>query len=283
MKPHRILNLGAGTQSSVVYLMMCRGELPRAEVAIFSDTQSEQEEVYPHLDWLRALPESTIPIVQVTAGNLREDALEFMQQRKSSDGKRYASMPLYVLNPDGSKGQLNRQCTKEYKVIPIERYIRRTVLGMAHGQRVPADVVVEQVFGISFDERSRMRRPNHKWCAFDYPLVDMKMRRQQVIEWAERNYPGHIFPRSACVECPYLSNRELRRMRDDHPIDWAKRLQFDVQIRDRDRERQRQRATVYAEPYLHRSCVPMELANLDDDQGEFAFGMENECEGMCGT
>lgn len=35
---HRILNLGAGTQSSVIYLMMCRDELPRADVAIFADT-----------------------------------------------------------------------------------------------------------------------------------------------------------------------------------------------------------------------------------------------------
>lgn len=279
----RILNLGAGTQSSVLYLMMCRGELEPAEVAIFSDTQSEQEEVLPHLAWLRALPESTIPIVDVTAGNLREDALEFMQRRKSADGKRYASMPLYVLNPDGSTGQLNRQCTKEYKVIPIERYIRREVLGLSHGERVPTGVIVEQVFGLHFDERSRMRRPEQKWSIFDYPLIDLKMRRLQVIEWAEKNYPSHAFPRSACVECPFMSNKELRRMRDDHPNDWRKRVDFDHAIRDRDRERQRERATVHAEPYLHRSCVPLELANLDDDQNEFAWGMENECEGMCGV
>lgn len=275
----RILNLGAGTQSSVIYLMMCRGELLPAEVAIFADTQWEPTAVYGHLEWLREIGNHVIPIVTVSAGNLREDALEFMQQRKSADGKRFASMPLYVLNPGGSKGQLNRQCTKEYKVIPIERYIRRTILGMAAGQRIPTGTIVEQVFGISFDERTRMRIPEHKWSRFDYPLVDMKWRRQKVIEWGQQNYPGHLFPRSACVGCPYMSNRELRLMRDDRPVEWADRLDFDGAIRDRDR--QRTNKTVYAEPYLHRSCKPIGEANLDDEQGEFEF--ENECEGMCGV
>lgn len=280
---HRILNLGAGTQSSVIYFMMCRGELSPAEVAIFADTQSEPRAVYQHLEWMIEEGKGKIPIVKVTAGNLRDDALEFMQQRKSADGKRYASMPLYVLNPDGSKGSLNRQCTKEYKIIPIERYIRREILGMKHGQRIPADVMVEQVFGISFDERSRMRAPMNKWSRFSYPLVDLKMRRQQVIEWAERNYPGRVFPRSACIECPFMSNRELRTMRDERPQEWAERVSFDEAIRDRDRDRQRLNRTVHAEPYLHRSCVPLSVANLGDDQNEFAWGMENDCSGHCGT
>ena len=282
MKTHRVLNLGAGTQSSVIYLMMCRGELPRAEVAVFADTQWEPAEVYSHLLWLEE--HGDIPVVKISRGNLRDDAVEFMGQRSSADGKRFASMPLFVLNPDNSKGMLNRQCTSEYKIEIIERYIRREVLGMSHAQRVPVDQVsVTQVFGMSFDEMSRMRRPSHKWVNNDYPLIDMKMRRQQVIEWAEKHYPGHHFPRSACVGCPYRSNREWREMRDERPAEWADAVAFDNTIRDRDRERQRERATVYSMPYVHRSCKPLDQANLDDDQFEFVFGMANECEGMCGA
>lgn len=283
MNVRRILNLGAGTQSSVLYLMMCRGELPTAEVAVFADTKWEPEVVYDHLKWLKAEGAGRVPIVEVSRGNLRQDAVEFMQMRASADGKRYASLPLHVLNGDGSKGMLNRQCTSEYKIEPIEKYIRRTVLGLTHGQRVPEGVIVEQVFGISFDERTRMRIPRQKWGRFDYPLVDMKMRRQQVIEWAEMHYPGRKFPRSACVGCPFLSNAESRDMRDNRPDEWADRVAFDHEIRDRDRDRQATRRTLHATPYLHRSCKPMDQANLDDDQGEFAYGMENECEGMCGV
>lgn len=280
MKTFRVLNLGAGTQSSVIYLMMSRGELPRADVAIFADTQWEPAEVYSHLDWL--IPRGNIPFAKISRGNLRDDAVDFMGQRASADGKRFASIPLFVLNPDRTTGMLNRQCTSEYKIEIIERYIRRDVLGMKKGQRVPIDEVhVIQVFGMSFDELSRMKRPAHKWVTNEYPLIDMKMRRQQVIEWAEKNYPGHRFPRSACVGCPYRTNREWREMRDERPIEWADAVAFDNTIRDR--ERQRERATVHSMPYLHRSCKPLDQANLDDDQYEFSFGMHNECEGYCGN
>jgi hypothetical protein len=40
MTNRRILNLGAGTQSSVLLVMHDRGELPPVDVAIFSDTQA---------------------------------------------------------------------------------------------------------------------------------------------------------------------------------------------------------------------------------------------------
>jgi hypothetical protein len=283
MSKRRVLNLGVGTQSSVLYLMMCAGEIAPAEVAIFSDTHREPKAVYQHLAWLKIEGRGRVPIIEVEAGNLRDDALEYMQRRRSADGKRFASMPLHVLNKDGSRGMLNRQCTKEYKIIPIEQYIRRAMLGLQPRQRVPSDVIVEQVFGLSFDERNRMKAPTKRWSVFEYPLIDMKMRRLQVIEWAQARYPDHPFPRSACIECPYLSNREQRDMRDNRPDEWTDRVAFDCAIRDRDRERQRQHATVHAEPYLHRSCVPLEVANLDDDQNEFEWGMENECEGMCGV
>lgn len=72
-------------------------------------------------------------------------------------------------------------------------------------------------------------------------------------------------------------------MRDQRPDEWAQRVSFDYAIRDRDRERQRQRATVHSQPYLHRSCVPLDKANLDDDQFDLFGGMRNECEGMCGV
>ena len=282
MKLHRILNLGAGTQSSVLLIMADRGEIEPVEVAIFANTQDEPKEVYEHLAWLKHQVKRT-PIVEVSAGNLREDALDFMQFRKSADGQRWASMPLHVLNPNGTRGMLNRQCTSEYKIIPIQQYIRRELLKLEKGKRVPKGTTVEQVFGISFDERSRMKKPKWKWARFDYPLVDWKWRRQKVIDWAEKYFPDHRFPRSACKICPYMSNQELRQMRDERPDEWNERVDFDHKIRDRDRERQRLRGTVHAEPYLHRQCVPLELANLDDDQEEIVWGMENECAGMCGV
>lgn len=175
----RILNLGAGTQSSVLLVMADRGEIEPVELAIFSDTQAEPKEVYDHLNWLEK--QVKIPIVRVSNGNLEADAIAFRRHRYSEDAttgrKGYASIPLFVLNPNGTQGIIRRQCTSEYKITPIQRYIRREILKAEDGKRAPAGIRVEQVFGISFDERHRMRTPEVPWCDYDYPLVDLKLNR----------------------------------------------------------------------------------------------------------
>ena len=47
----RTLSLGAGVQSSTLYLLAVTGELPLPDVAIFAHTQSEPTWVYEHQDW----------------------------------------------------------------------------------------------------------------------------------------------------------------------------------------------------------------------------------------
>jgi len=147
----RVLSLGAGVQSSTL-LMSCRGVLPKLDAAVFADTQWEPKAVYTWLEFLREeASRAGIPVHVVTAGNLRDDALMFLQQRVLADGKRHASMPIFVRNLAGSRGLIRRQCTGSYKIDMIERCIRRDILGMQPGQRDP-DNAVEQWIGISSDE-----------------------------------------------------------------------------------------------------------------------------------
>ncbi len=50
---YHILNLGAGVQSTALYLMFCRGDIePTIDYAIFADTGEEPQAVYAHLEWL---------------------------------------------------------------------------------------------------------------------------------------------------------------------------------------------------------------------------------------
>ena len=71
----RILSLGAGVQSSTLLLMAVHGEL-ELDRAIFADTQWEPAAVYSWLETLVPLAERAgIPVVIVTAGNLRDDAV----------------------------------------------------------------------------------------------------------------------------------------------------------------------------------------------------------------
>jgi hypothetical protein len=159
-RPFRILNLGAGVQSSTLLLMACRGLIPPFDLAIFADTQYEPRAVYQHLDWLESeAEEAGIPVYRVTKGDLRQDAIDFRQHRCSSDGKRFASIPLFIRNPDGSQGRIRRQCTREYKIEPVERFIKTQVLGLSVRAHWPKEVVAEQWFGISADEARRAKPP----------------------------------------------------------------------------------------------------------------------------
>lgn len=289
----RILNLGAGTQSSVVAVMCDRGELPPVECAIFADTQAEPGEVYEHLGWLEKELKRT-PVVRVTAGNLESDVVAFRRQRYSEDAstgrKGYASIPLFVLNPDKlTQGVIRRQCTAEYKIEPITRYIRAELLGLRKGEVYRGGDKIEQVFGISFDERHRARNGNGdpKWMLRSYPLIDMKLTRWNVIAMAEKWFPDRVFPRSACVFCPYKSNEEWRRLRDEHPDEWARAVRFDHEMREADLAGQDKRKALVGVPYVHRQMVPLDRADLrsdDEKSGQLTlWGMANECEGMCGV
>ena len=63
-----------------------------------------------------------------------------------------------------------RQCTREYKIFPIQRKVRE-LLGLKKYQRVPKDTKVEMLIGISKDEMSRIARSRDWWIDNQYPLV----------------------------------------------------------------------------------------------------------------
>ena len=274
---HRILNLGAGTQSSVLLLMAERGELPPVDVAIFSDTGWEPKEVYDHLEWLKARCTKT-KIVTVSNGNIYEDAMRSQVRGEKNEEGRWASMPYYVKNEGKeSAGQIRRQCTNEYKITPIVKYIKRELLGIEKGKRAPKEVVVDQIFGISFDERQRMRRSTERWATFSYPLIEMGWRRQRVIQWAEENYPSKTFPRSACIGCPFHSNAEWQRVKDGPADEWESVVKLDEAIRHAD--------GMNGEVFLHRSMLPIvdiDFRSRSEKNGQMDL-FENECTGMCGT
>jgi hypothetical protein len=292
----RVLNLGAGTQSSVLYFLMCEGKVEPAEVALFSDLGWEPRAVYEHLDWMERQG-GRVPIVRVKSGDIRRDALASQVRGKVADGGRWASMPLYtwkLWTPDeaeafeatflakpteladewslfgsvvdeGSmlymrqladlrrgrtvehRGMIRRQCTTEYKINPLTKWVRENVLGLKHKQRSPREPVIDRVMGISFDERQRMKLSRERWAENVYPLVDMRWRRAAVIRWAEERFPERTFPRSACLGCPYHSNAEWREIRQ-RPDEWADVVTFDRAIRNCGGMR--------GEMFLHRDCVP---------------------------
>tara|TARA_R110000824_G_scaffold73637_2_gene187488 strand:+ start:2375 stop:3208 length:834 start_codon:yes stop_codon:yes gene_type:complete len=275
----RVLSLGAGVQSSAVFLMACRGywEHP-LDAAIFADTQFEPEVVYR---WLEEVlqPEADkagIPIYRVTAGSIQKDAVEIQVRGKRQGDRRWASMPYYTKNREtGKQAIIRRQCTEEYKIQPVMRKIR-SLLGLAKGQKAKKGIQVEQWYGISADECQRMRDSRFHYIQHHYPLIfhDPPMERVACKHWLKENGFG-VAPRSACIACPYHSDIEWRSIKSN-PHEWDEAVKFDKAIRVC--------AGMNSDMFVHSSCQPLESVDLstDYDNGQTAlFG--NECEGMCGV
>jgi hypothetical protein len=94
----------------------------------------------------------------------------------------------------------------------------------------------------------------------------------------ENNYPEP--PRSACVYCPFHSDAEWRRLKNDDPYEFQKSVEFDKSFR----EIAKKDRVLKMEVYLHRSCKPLNEIDFDsaEDKGQQVLDFQSECEGMCG-
>lgn len=270
----RIISLGAGVQSTTVYLMAVRGELePLPDLAIFADTQAEPPNVYEHLEQLEKQYGEIIPIRRVTAGSLERNLYSGGEGRKG-----FAQIPAFLRNSDGTRGMSRRQCTYQYKIRPIQKAIREE-LGLRIGERAAGRYNVEQWIGISTDEAHRSRMSDVSWLHFYYPLLFEKpMNRYKCLRYMELR--GDPIPsKSSCYFCPYHSNAEWRWLRDTHPEVWERACRLDEDLRGRG---MRASEGLKMEQYLHSSLVPLREVPLDDDGRQLEL-WGNECTGLCGV
>lgn len=250
----RLLSLGAGVQSTAVLLLACEGRIPTFDAAIFADTGWEPGAVYEHLDRLEErAAEAGIPVHRVSSGNIRADALD--------PDHRFASMPLYVRNPDGTDGMARRQCTSEYKLRPIKARTRE-LLGYPHPEPVPSGVYAEQAIGISLDEVGRARDSDVRYSRHTFPLLDLRWTRKDCERYLRQAGWGDT-AKSACVGCPFHGNRQWRAMRDNAPEDWADAVDFDRSIRAGSARALAAGQELRGSMYLHRSRVPLDRAPID--------------------
>lgn len=283
MKHYRVLNLGAGVQSTAIFLMLADGELPAVDFAVFADVGDEPEFVYDHLRYLIGL--NVMPVHICSQGRLGDDLI----CGQNSSGGRFVSIPAHLSADDNGQATAigRRQCTAEYKIKPIEKKIRELV-GATPGRPLPQGVTVTQVFGLSFDEPRRVDRvrtqfASRKQWAAEFPLFNDFVTRADCVRYLEKRLPDRQVPRSACVFCPYKSDDEWLLLRQTDPAGWQRAVEIDRAIRDK--------TSVCAQgmqssQYLHRSCTPLELVQLNPsapDRQKKMIWSDMDCEGMCGV
>lgn len=243
------LSLGAGVQSSALFAMSAVGlfDCPRADVVIFADTQDEPTWVYEQMRVLLAFgQEHHIPTFRVTKGKLSND--------------RRVQLPAFVLNDDGEVGPLKRSCTQDYKQRPIRREAKRLMRDAGYEQ-------AECLFGISLDEWTRMSVSPVRWLRHRYPLVEARLTRDLCAK-VLRDVGLPVPRKSACVQCPYHSDRAWREIRDYDPGGWTLACDYDDRIR------------LERGASLHRSMIPLREIEFGDDNPDL---FNEECGGHCGV
>jgi hypothetical protein len=265
-----IISLGAGVQSTALALMAAAGEIePMPDCAIFADTQWEPKSVYAHLDWLCARGRLPFPVYRVTAGDLRQAVLD----RTNTTGGRFAAVPWFMRMPDGRKAMGRRQCTKEYKLRPVQRKVVELLGGRPKGG---ATVWI----GISMDEAIRMKPSLVQYIVNRWPLIEKQISREDCLRWLK----AHRYPepaKSACIGCPFHNDAYWHALRETSPDEWQDAVSVDQMIRHQ--------PGFHGEQYMHRSLKPLHqivlnpVKSLDWFQHESENWFLNECEGMCGV
>lgn len=220
----RILSLGWGVQSFTIAAMAALGEIENFDAAIHSDTTFESEATYRfRAKWESWLVARNIKIITTT---------DFVatQSLFNNPEKESVFVPAYFLNDDYSppkRGQLNRSCTDRWKIRPMRKVISQMLKERGMTKRRG---VVEQLLGISLDERQRMNTSDVGYISNSFPLIDRRMTRNDCLTWLDLH--GIEQPKkSACVFCPYSNKARWNSLKRSGGRDWEVALRFDNAIR----------------------------------------------------
>ncbi len=274
------ISCGVGIQSCAMTGMSDRGEfdVPRADVAIFADTGDEPQWVYDNLERLRKAVNIPIEVVTNKVGRASGKGLLYdavlRNDKLNREGRSFAPIPMFTQGDDG-RAMLRRQCTREYKIDPIEKYVRQ-LLGVEPGRPVRG-LRAQALIGISLDEVQRMKPNRRPWIKNAWPLAMARLRREDCRRWCIDTL-GFEPKRSSCVYCPYHSDAYWRDLHDNYPDEFERACRADEQLRNQTMNGSERPA------YLHRSLQPLREVVFDGDGQSTLWDMfTEECEGMCGV
>jgi hypothetical protein len=263
-----VISLGVGVQSSTMLLMAAKNELPHVDYAIFADTGYEPKSVYNYLNLLKKIVK--FPIYQVSKGNIKNDMINSIK-----NNTKFPTAPFFTQNAiTGKKGMLRRQCTADYKIMPIRKKLRE-LCNVGFRKRFPKDKYIEQWIGISTDEIQRMKPARDPYIKNRHPLIELNMSRQDCINWMKKNeFP--LPEKSACIMCPYHNDAYWHFMKTERPSEFEDAVKFDKNIRTGAKN-------IKDNLFLHRSCKPLDEVEFNKKENDKQLDMfNNECEAMCG-
>ncbi len=228
------MNYSGGKQSACLVWMILRDEIEvdlDKLVILNADPGMENELTYEYNSMIFDMARSKGIHIETVAGpNLREDILAL----KKNGRTRLDNPPYWTKKPTGREGKLKQNCTRYYKIEPMDRAIRRILderYGIKPNNSKLGHNVVEKWIGFTHDEFSRVKEPKQRYVYFRYPLYDLRMDQIDVLKYFhDRDIP--IPPRSVCNACFANGLNTLKDMHDNRPDDWKQAVAVDNAVRN---------------------------------------------------
>lgn len=223
-EPLRVISYGGGVQSTALVVLAGLGEIDYP-VALFSNVGDDSED--PRA--LAYVEEHARPWADAHGITLHEI------YRRRRDGSPAPTLYQELMRPDSrsigipvrmsNRAPGNRSCTADYKIRPVQRWLREHKATRAN----PAHVAV----GFSTDELERAsNRTRAPYEIVEYPLLDLRLSRSdcgRIITDAGLPLP----PKSACYFCPYQRPARWAERRRDQPDLFWKAAELEQVLMDR--------------------------------------------------
>jgi hypothetical protein len=262
----KVLSMGWGVQTWTLAAMTALEELPPVDFIVHADTGHEHKGTYEFArQWTPWLGEHGCTVVTV-----RGKRTDVVREDWGVSGA--ILIPALTLSAaTGKKGQLRRQCTHDWKIMPIRRFIREE-LKRRKLKQTPG--IVESQLGISLDEWRRMKDSDVAYITNTYPLVDLRMKRADCIAWL-KNHGLPVPPKSSCTFCPYKALAAWREMKRGGGPDWQEAVAVDQAVRDKRPQ--------HGPLFIHPHRLPLAQAvDIPEDHGATQLSLTDACEsGFC--
>lgn len=267
----KILSCGAGMQSTALALMSCENKLilegkfkgfngtyhhqvPIYDVILFCDLGLEPRWVYEQVNFIKEACEwAEIPFY-VLESDLHGD------YTKLFGNARVVSIPFWSTDENGKKGKMMRNCTLDYKINVMQKFVRSELLGYKKGERTKEEDLKahEMHLGFSREEEHRCKENPHKMFVNKYPLCDMNLERKHNYAYIKDVW-GLETKASACCFCPFHRNYFFKYLKENYKEEYDKTVEFDEML-----EREQPNTKIRSKLYISRSRK--RIADLTEEE-----------------
>ena len=236
----KILSFGAGMQSTALALMACENAknpetpwplVPVYDVVIFCDLGMEPPWVKDQVEFTRKAYEWAGVKFVVLDSPLYSDFMRNFGERRT------ISIPWWTIRDDGHKSKMPRNCTVDYKVELISKYVRWELLHYKKGQRLRDEdrKAHEMHMGFSAEESRRCKESPNPMFVNKFPLVEMGLTRADNFAYIKDVW-GLETKASACTFCPFHRNQFFSYLKKEEPEEYGRLLKVDELLRDKNPE-----------------------------------------------